>query len=290
MRNSHALRPFTRSCAALAGWRRLRNRQVGRGLGGWGWGTIALHLAIISLAAPGHAAVTDSTNDAPAAVQTVLTQLDRAANGQDLDELMALYDPQFRHADGLTRSQVQATIADLWALYPNLTYDVELVDWQALENGYETETIVTLRGTRQADRNYTLTSTIRSRQTYINGLLASQTVLAERSTTQAGDQPPTVEVRLPETVRPGASFDFDAIVQEPLGDDFLLGGAIDEPVSSDGYTNPATIELEPLSAGGLFKTGTAPTEPGDLWVSGVIVRQNGITMTTQRLTVRDDAS
>jgi len=60
-------------------------------------------------------------------------------------------------------------------------------------------------------------------------------------------------MNLPQQVRVGQQYSFDAIVQEPLGDDYLVGAAIEEPIQADKYFNP-TPELE-LPAGGLFKVG-----------------------------------
>jgi len=62
-------------------------------------------------------------------------------------------------------------------------------------------------------------------------------------------------MNLPQQVKVGQQYSFDAIVQEPLGD-YLVGAAIEEPIQADKYFNP-TVELELLPAGGLFKVGRA---------------------------------
>jgi hypothetical protein len=74
-------------------------------------------------------------------------------------------------------------------------------------------------------------------------------------------------------------------VAEPLGDRVLLGTALEEPVSPDGYLTPATLDLTLLPAGGLFKVGQAPATPESRWVSAIIIREDGITEVTQRLQV-----
>jgi hypothetical protein len=94
-----------------------------------------------------------------------------------------------------------------------------------------------------------------------------------------------VEFRLPQQVKVGEKYVFDAIVNEPLGNNFLLGTAMEETIKPNKYLNPTPINLELLSTGGLFKTGTAPSQPVNQWISAVIVRDDGVTMITQRLKV-----
>ena len=78
---------------------------------------------------------------------------------------------------------------------------------------------------------------------------------------------------------------FDAIVQEPLGNQRLLGRVIDEGVTADDFTVPRPIDLEPLAAGGLFKIGNAPTNPDQRWISSVLIRSDGWVIDTRRLNV-----
>jgi len=135
--------------------------------------------------------------------------------------------------------------------------------------------------------NQTLKSTIRSRQRIENGKILRQEVLSERTEMTSGDNPPTVEVNLPEQVRIGQSYNLDAIVQEPLGTDLLLGGVSETPVRANNYlaTLPASVDL--LSAGGLYKQGVAPARADQRWISIVLIRGGGMTTITQRLRVTE---
>jgi hypothetical protein len=94
-----------------------------------------------------------------------------------------------------------------------------------------------------------------------------------------------VNFQLPEQVLIGQRFSLDAIVQEPLGNDVLLGAVLEEPINIQSYLESESIDLELLSAGGLFKLGTAPVIPEPRWISAVLIRGDGITMITQRLRV-----
>jgi hypothetical protein len=43
-----------------------------------------------------------------------------------------------------------------------------------------------------------------------------------------------------------------------LGDDLLLGTALEEPIKPERLIKPANLKLEILPAGGVFKLGKAP--------------------------------
>ena len=238
--------------------------------------------AIGGYAIPARAA---SPESAPEAVIETIDRLEAAANDRDLDAVIDVYASNFVHDDGFNRRELGSAIAQFWNRYDTLTYNIELLDWEATDTGYTTETEVTIAGQTADDRPYQLESVMRSRQTFVNDRLVHQTTLEEVSTLSAGSAPPTVRIQLPDGVAPGDRFGFDAIVLEPLGDNFLLGGALEESVDLAIDRDPTFIELQPLSAGGLFKTGTVPNEVNDLWISGAIVRKDGITIVTQRLPV-----
>lgn len=228
----------------------------------------------------------DSPETAPAALKTFLTQIDTAANTRNLREVLGFYSANFTHSDGLTPKGLEQSLSQLWQRYPNLKYQTELVSWKAEGNGIVAETVTRLTGTQKVgDRTFTLNSELRAQQRLEGQKIVQQTILGERSKITSGEKPPTILLTLPDQVKAGQEFAFDAIVQEPLGEDLLLGAALEEPIKPSGYLNPTTVSLEPLSAGGIFKLGRAPTQPDNRWISAVIVRHNGMTMVTQRLQV-----
>jgi len=134
------------------------------------------------------------------------------------------------------------------------------------------ETVTNITGVQSRDRNQLLRATIRSRQRYENERIARQEILSERSQLSAGTKPPTVEVKLPQQVKTGQQYNFDAIIQEPLGDDYLLGAAIEEPIQANKYFTTTPVDLELLAAGGLFKLGR-PALADDRWVSALVIRR-----------------
>lgn len=224
----------------------------------------------------------------PPELSTILSQVDTAANNRDLNQLMLFYNANFTNSDNLNRDQLLTALTDLWKRYPNLTYRTEMQSWEERPGGFLIETVTTIIGSTEEDGiPVKFQSVLRSRQVIDNLRISSQEILTERTQTSLGNNPPTVTINLPEQVKVGQRYSFDAIVQEPLGDDLLLGTALEEPVSSDRYLNPASLELNLLQSGGIFRVGRAPLRPESRWISAVLIRGSGTTVITQRLRVVD---
>lgn len=223
---------------------------------------------------------------APPQLKNLLGQIDAAATQGNVKAVMQFYSPNFTNSDGLTRQSMEKALNQLWQRYPDLKYQTQLQSWKAEGNAIVAETITNITGTASPNSNrLALNATITSRQRYQNQKIVQQEILAERSQLSSGVKPPTVEIKLPTQIKVGQQYNFDAIVKEPLGDDYLLGAAVEEPIQLDKYFNPTTVNLELLPAGGLFKIGRAPNKADNRWVSAVVVRGDGITMITQRLQV-----
>ncbi|MEA5479107.1 hypothetical protein VB774_15910 [Pseudanabaena galeata UHCC 0370] len=234
-----------------------------------------------------------SSKPAPAELENIVFALDKAASKQDIETVMKYYAPTFNHSDGLTRDRYKQTLSELWQRYKNITYRTEISKWEKQGDLITAETVTMVQGMRGAENdNFKLDARLISTQTYknINGQLqvVSQQVLAEQSSLSTGDAPPPVKLKMPELIGVGRQYVLDAIVTEPLGTSLLLGAAIEEPVEAKNYLNENMINLRPLRAGGLFKIGQAPFSSGDRWVSVVLVRESGITITSQRLRVSKD--
>jgi hypothetical protein len=223
---------------------------------------------------------------APAELKEVLTRVEAAANRQNLEGVLSYYSPTFTNSDNLDRSEFSEGLTRLWERYPNLTYRTELESWERRGDGLVAETMTYVTGTEQEEgRSIQLEATLRSRQVIQNNQIVRQEILSERSVLSMGMNPPEVEVNLPERVRPGEKYHFDAIVNEPLGNTLLLGGALEEKIERDRYFNVSEFELDLLQAGGIFKVGTAPSLPEPRWISAILIGEEGVTVVTQRLQV-----
>ena len=236
--------------------------------------------------APAPASSNSVMDSAPAELKALLTQADAAANSHNLPALMKFYSDNFTHSDGLTRQTLEQAITKLWQQYPKLTYRTELKAFSKSDQGYKIDTLTAIMGTQQVKgRILKLTATLQSRQLVENQKIVQQEILTEQNMITSGEQPPTLKVSLPEQVRIGQEYNFDAIVQEPLENDLLLGTAIAETVNPKTFLNPPKADLSPLLSGGLFKVGRAPNSPTNQWLSAVVMRQSGITIVTHRLRV-----
>ncbi len=230
----------------------------------------------------------ESAEGAPSALTEVISKLESAANNKDLEEVMEYYSPNFTNGDGLTRSSLAQSLSQIWKTYPRMRYTTTIDSWS--DNGDElvAETTTQIRGVQNnRGRIVRFDSILRSRQYFQNQKLVRQEVLSEQTKLTSGDNPPEINVIAPEAVALGEKYNFDVVVTEPLGDRVLLGAVNEERTSSDLYLNPTALELEPLPAGGVYKTVTAPLLPDNNWLSAIIVRGDGITMVTHRVRVEE---
>ncbi|NJM62155.1 MAG: nuclear transport factor 2 family protein [Oscillatoriales cyanobacterium RU_3_3] len=224
--------------------------------------------------------------NAPAQLTKLLTEIDAAANRRDIKAVMAFYGQNFTHSDGLNSQSLEKALKQLWERYPSLNYRTELKSWKSEGSAIVAETITTISGShKQEGRQLNLKATIRSQQRFEGEKIVSQEILAEQTQLSSGNNPPTIQVNLPEQVQVGQEYHFDAIVREPIGDDILIGTVLEEPVSEKTLFNPSEVELELLPSGGIFKVGKAPAAPNNRWISAVLMRQGGITTITQRLRI-----
>jgi hypothetical protein len=229
-------------------------------------------------------AQSNTGQNVPAELKNLLTQIDAAANRGDVKGVMQFYSPNFTHGDGLTRQNMEKALTGLWQRYPQLKYSTELQSWKPEGNAIIAETVTNIT-TSSKSGNLVLNSTIKSRHRIAGAKVVRQEILSERTQLTSGSKPPQIDIKLPQQIKVGQQYNFDVIVQEPLGDDYLLGAALEETIQPSKYLNPTPVELELLSSGGLFKVGQAPSTPGNQWVSAVIMRGDGMTMVTQRVQV-----
>ncbi|MBW4629873.1 MAG: nuclear transport factor 2 family protein [Brasilonema octagenarum HA4186-MV1] len=227
-----------------------------------------------------------ASQNAPSQVKNLLAQIDAAASQKNIKGVMQFYSPNFVNGDGLTRQNMEKALAAFWQRYPQLKYTTQVESWKSQGNGFVAETVTNITGVPSTrSENAAFNATIRSRQQIAGGKITRQDILAERTQLTSGAKPPKVDFKLPQQVKVGQQFNVDAIVQEPLGDEYLLGTALEEPIKPEKLLTATPVDLELLSSGGIFKVGRAPSVPGSQWVSAVIMRGDGMVMITQRIQV-----
>ncbi len=256
------------------------------------WGLLLLTLGlVVGGELMSERAIAAPPETAPPQLKEALTKIDAAANSKNVQSVLQFYSPNFTHTDGLTRQTLEQSLTQLWKQYPNINYRTELKSWQTDGRGIQAETVTYITGTQTVNGQPSkLSSMLQSRQRFEGQKIVQQEVVSERSQITSGENPPGVKINVPTQVRVGQEFSFDAIVEEPLGNDLLLGSVLEEPVKPSGYLNPTTVDLELLTSGGIFKVGRAPNTPNNHWISAVLVRYGGMTMVTQRLRVVANSS
>lgn len=235
-----------------------------------------------------NSAQAQTTASMPKELQDIISGIEAAANNRNLEELITYYDRDFSNTDGLSAETLAQAVSQMWEQYPQLDYSTEVQSWSETGSELVAETTTTITGVKNTQgRKINLQSQIKSRQYFQGGKLLRQEILTEQSQLTSGDNPPQVEVVAPTVVRTGAKYNFDLIVNEPLGDRVLLGGLQEEKTGSNLYLNPTALDLEPLPAGGIYKVATAPLLPDSNWLSAILVRGDGITMITHRVNIED---
>ncbi len=200
---------------------------------------------------------------------------------------MDFYSNDFTNSDGLNRESLEAALANFWQLYKSVRYRTKVKSWETDGDAIVAETITYITGVQEMkDRDITLKSTITSKQRYEDEKIVEQEILAERNQLTSGKKPPIVNVNLPVEVEVREKYNFDVIVEEPLGEQIMLGTALAEPINENSYNfEPTNFKLDVLSSGGIFKIGEAPENSDDQWLSAVLMRKGGITISTYRLRV-----
>ncbi len=262
-----------------------------RRLGLWGAAGVGVALGLVAgqpwiQAVEAQTPSPASTQPAPQGVTDLLQQLDAASSSEDTNAVLKFYSPNFTHSDGLNLTTLRQAVTAFWKDAKNLKYATKVDAWQVQGDRYILDATTTIQGIQQSSgRDLTLASIIKSKTAIVNQQIVSQEILSEQTRLTTGDKAPVVEVKLPLSVNVGQTFNFDAVVKSPIGDDLLLGAAIEEPISPNSYLQPTQVVLDPLAAGGLFKTGQAPQQPTREWISAVLIQEGGMTIVSQRLNV-----
>jgi hypothetical protein len=236
-----------------------------------------------------------SQSPLPEALKELLDRQISAANTQDLEAVMATYHPEFQHGDNLSLVQMEEAIADLWRKHENLEYEVAIKSWDDRGPDLVATLVTEVDGRQRSDRGSFRMNGLQEVRNYYRPdpenpeelLLLKQEIIRESYTLTSGDAPPTVTMKLPDIVQTGSTYDLEAIVEEPLRDNVVLGTVIEEPITAARYTQDSSYPLEPLQAGGLFRTADAPSQPGKEWISVMLVSQGGITLESRRITITD---
>ena len=124
----------------------------------------------------------------------------------------------------------------------------------------------------------------------VEGKIIDQELLSEQTIVQDSKFPLEIKLNIPEAVLTGTNYDFDIILEKPLGNSIIAGGLID--ISSEQIRKQVSpnIELSPLGAGGLFKSVKAPLNAGVQKWAAVLAHPEGLISITKMVRVVTDQS
>ncbi len=131
--------------------------------------------------------------------------------------------------------------------------------------------------------------TLKSKQivglTIASEKIIRQDLINEETVIQLGEKPLSISLNIPDTVLTGEVYDFDVILNKPLGNALVAGGLI--PISDQQILNQKSpnIELIPLGGGGLFKSVKAPLKKGIQKWAAVVAHPNGLISITKMVRV-----
>ena len=123
-----------------------------------------------------------------------------------------------------------------------MRYSTQLQSWKSEGNTIIAETVTNITSLPSGNaNNYVLNATITSRQRITGAKIVNQDdFIRTHLNLPLVVKPPQVDFQLPQQVKVGQKYNFDAIVKEPLGDDFLLGTALEEPIQARQISQPHT--------------------------------------------------
>ncbi len=167
--------------------------------------------------------------------------------------------------------------------FPNAKWNFK--EEESLLDGRRSLTVL-ISGDRQLkNEKYSIKAKQNYAIKYYQGKIISLELMSEETILQKSDQPISIEVKVPETVLTGTLYDFDIIIDKPLGNTIIAAGLTN--ITTDQIKNQISpeINLTPLGSGGLFKIVRAPLKDGMQNWAALIVHPTGMVSVTKRVKI-----
>ena len=161
-----------------------------------------------------------------------------------------------------------------------------IVEKQPKKSSGESIVKVFLKGQRDiGDLTYSLDSNQTLEIELSNGKITNYRILHQSSILKTLKTPLTIDIYIPDFVLTGSRYDVDIIIEEPLQDNFLAGGLLNTNILESNNEISPSINLLPLSSGGIFKSVQAPFKPGQQTIAVLLVHTKGIIAVTKVIRV-----
>ncbi len=222
-----------------------------------------------------------ATLDKQASARVISKKFQKALNIKSTKEIENLFSTENDSAF-LRRYQAFSTA------FPNAKWEIRIIE-PLSEKRYLIEVVISNK-----DSSKKPAKLINSKQigeiTISKGIIIQHEIISEETIVQSGEIVLPIQVNIPQTVLTGTNYDFDIIVERPLGDSMLAGGLT--PVTPDEMNNNISpkISLTPLGSGGLFKSIKAPLSEGFQNFAAQIAHPEGIITITKKVSIVSDKS
>ncbi len=210
------------------------------------------------------------------ATQSITKDLERALNKKDISTFKAIA-PQEDVLDLASRYKI------LLGIFPNANWEIKEVNH--LKNGREVLKVSLTGDKIIKGEKYTLEAIQLIRVKTLGNKIIEKEVLDEQAIIQNSSSPLSISINVPSAVLTGTTYDFDIILNKPLGETMIVGGLI--PITTEQIKRQISppIELAPLGGGGLFKSVKAPLQPGVQNWAALIAHPKGLISITKMVRI-----
>ena len=207
---------------------------------------------------------------------TFVNRLEEALNSSSNKALANLFKGELAAELQLRHRRLKIRFPDArWTLKPSR----ELVD------GRSTLEVLITGSRKSQGQKYNFESKQILALRTINEKVVDQELLFEESILRTDKELIPITLQIPDAVLTGSRYDIDVLFDKPLGDSMLAAGLIDitsQQMFED--KNPAIL-LAPMHGGGLFKSVSAPLNPGRQTWAILLTHTDGIISVTKLVRV-----
>ncbi len=183
-------------------------------------------------------------------------------------------------------SQVKVQYRNFLARFSDLKWSVTTST--PLKNGRQVFDVFVTGTRNHGGQNYSLESHQKLLMHAEGSHIIDSEVITEHSILKSKDSLLTVQLQVPDVVLTGSTYDFDVLLDNPLGGSMVAGGLVELKQFEREVHLMEDIDLGPLGGGGIYKLVQAPLAPGSQIWGALIVHPDGLISITKRVRVVED--
>ena len=208
--------------------------------------------------------------------QSIAKELERALNEKDISTLQTIV-PEKESLNLTSRYKT------LLAAFPNSQWKIKEI--QPLKDGRNTLKVLLEGDKIIKGEKFTMNAVQLIGIKTLGNKIIEKEVLNEQTIIQRSISPLSISINVPSAVLTGTTYDFDIILNKPLGEAIAIGGLI--PITKEDIKNQLSppMELAPLGGGGLFKSVKAPLQPGVQNWAAIIAHPKGLISITKMVRI-----